>query len=112
MKQFKIIGKLRKALPTKASKRVKPALPQLKWEGTPTDLMEIVYIIYLTKFLKNAKGHEATISEVTKSIFGTFGVTAPENPTRIIDNIKHRKEPRKVSKAWKGLCQLYQDVFK
>ena len=111
MKQFKIIGKLRKALPTKASKSVKPALPQLKWEGTPTDLMEIAYIVYLTKFLKNQKGREATIVEVTKVIFGTFGMDIPEKPTKIIDNIKRRKFPREVSKVWKALCQMYQDVF-
>ena len=111
MKSIKIFKQIRKALPSKAIKRVKSSIPQLKWEGTPTDLMEIAYIVYLTKFLKNQKGREATIVEVTKVIFGTFGMDIPEKPTKIIDNIKRRKFPREVSKVWKALCQMYQDVF-
>jgi hypothetical protein len=111
MKKLKKIQlAIRKVLPLHTDKSEKPALPQLKWKGSLTDLMEIVYVVYLTKALKNEKEREATIGEVTKVIFGTFEMEIPKNPTRIVDNIKHRKNPRDVSKVLNSLYQLYQEL--
>ena len=92
----------RKALSKKAS-----VMPMLDWAGTQTDLMEVVYMIYLTGMLKNQKGRTATISEVTTVVFQMFNMPVPKNPTKIIDNLKHRMNPDKVSILRKVLSQLY-----
>ena len=82
-------------------------MPMLDWAGTQTDLMEVVYMIYLTGMLKNQKGRTATISEVTTVVFQMFNMPVPKNPTKIIDNLKHRMNPDKVSILRKVLLQLY-----
>ena len=81
----------------------------LLWDGTQTDLMEIVYMIYLTGKVKNQKGR-ATISDITTVVFQLFNMPIPKNPTKIIDNLKHRKNPDKVSVLCKVLSQLYQKL--
>ena len=109
MSKIGIVKKVvRKALPLKVSTVKKAALPKLKWTSTQTNLMEVVYMIYLSESLKNEKGQNATISEITKVVFTMFNMEVPKNPTKIIDQLKHRLNPTKVSLLYKVLKILYQ----
>ena len=82
----------------------------LFWDGTQTDLMEIVYMLYLSGKLKNREGHKATIGEITTVVFQLFNMPIPKNPTKIIDNLKHRKNPEKVSVLCEVLSRLYHKL--
>ena len=101
---------IRKAMPKKASTVVTPEMPRLKWEATQTDLMEFVYSLYLSGKVKDANRRSATISAITKQVFSLFGVEAPMNPTKVVDNLKHRKNPKDISMMYKAVCDLYQDL--
>lgn len=41
--------------------------PKLTWSGTQADLVEIVYFVRLTNKVKNDRGREATMTELTKA---------------------------------------------
>ena len=43
--------------------------PKLTWAGTQADLVEIVYYIRMTRMVKNDRGREATMTELTKAFF-------------------------------------------
>ena len=102
---------IRKAMPKKASTVVTPEMPRLKWEATQTDLMEFVYSLYLSRKVKDANGHPATINAITVQVFSLFGVEPPKNPTKIVDNLKHRKSPKDISMMYKAVCDLYHNLF-
>jgi hypothetical protein len=101
---------IRKAMPKKASTVVTPEMPRLKWEATQTDLMEFVYSLYLSRKVKDANGRTATINAITTQVFSLFGVDVPKNPTKIVDNLKHRKNPKDISLMYKAVFDLYQDL--
>ena len=101
---------IRKAMPKKASTVVTPEMPRLKWEATQTDLMEFVYSLYLSRKVKDANGHPATINAITVQVFSLFGVEPPKNPTKIVDNLKHRKSPKDISMMYKAVSDLYQNI--
>ena len=94
----------------KASAVVNPEMPRLEWTATQTDLMEFVYSLYLSRKVKDANGHPATINAITKQVFSLFGVDAPKNPTKVVDNLKHRKNPKDISLMYKAVFDLYQDL--
>ena len=85
-------------------------MPRLKWEATQTDLMEFVYSLYLSRKVKDANGRTATIHAITTQVFSLFGVDVPKNPTKIVDNLKHRKNPKDISLMYKAVFDLYQDL--
>ena len=101
---------IRKAMPKKASTVVTPEMPRLKWEATQTDLMEFVYSLYLSRKVKDSDGRPATINAITVQVFSLFGVEPPKNPTKIVDNLKHRKSPKDISMMYKAVCDLYQNL--
>ena len=101
---------IRKVMLKKASAVVNPEMPRLEWTATQTDLMEFVYSLYLSRKVKDANGHPATISAITKQVFSLFGVDAPKNPTKVVDNLKHRKSPKDISMMYKAVCDLYPDL--
>ena len=106
----KITKAIRKVMLKKASAVVNPEMPRLEWTATQTDLMEFVYSLYLSRKVKDANGHPATINAITKKVFSLFGVDVPKNPTKIVDNLKHRKNPKDISLMYKAVCDLYQDL--
>jgi hypothetical protein len=106
----KITKAIRKVMLKKASAVVNPEMPRLEWTATQTDLMEFVYSLYLSRKVKDANGHPATINAITKKVFSLFGVDAPKNPTKVVDNLKHRKNPKDISLMYKAVCDLYQDL--
>ena len=101
---------IRKAMPKKASAVVNPEMPRLEWTATQADLMEFVYSLYLSRKVKDANGRTATINAITTQVFALFGVEPPKNPTKIVDNLKHRKSPKDISMMYKAVCDLYQDL--
>ena len=100
---------IRKAMPKKASTVVQSEMPRLEWKASQADLMEFVYSLYLSRKLKDANGRPATINAITTQVFSLFGVEPPKNPTKIVDNLKHRKNPKDYSMMYKAVFDLYQD---
>ena len=43
-------------------------------------------------------------------VFSLFGVEPPKNPTKIVDNLKHRKSPKDLSMMYKAVSDLYQNI--
>ena len=84
--------------------------PKLTWAGTQADLVEIVYFVRLTNKVKNDRGREATMTELTKAFFDLFNAKAPSNPTKIVDNLKKRKKPKEKSLLYRKLKLLYHDL--
>jgi hypothetical protein len=102
---------IKKAMPKKASAVVNPEMPRLEWTATQADLMEFVYSLYLSRKVKDANGRTATINAITTQVFSLFGVEPPKNPTKIVDNLKHRKSPKDISMMYKAVCDLYHNLF-
>ena len=84
--------------------------PKLTWTGTQADLVEIVYFVRLTNKVKNDRGRDATMIELTKALFGLFNTKAPSNPTKIVDNLKKRKKPKEKSLLYRILKLLYHKL--
>ena len=84
--------------------------PKLTWTGTQADLVEIVYFVRLTNKVKNDRGRDATMTELTKAFFDLFNAKAPSNPTKIVDNLKKRKKPKEKSLLYRILKLLYHNL--
>ena len=80
---------------------------QLKWHGSKTDLMEVIYTLYLSEQIKTPSGHNATLSEISMTVFDLFGLDAPQNPSRVVSGLKQRVAPVKLSIFCKALADLY-----
>ena len=80
---------------------------KLTWTGTQADLVEIVYFVRMTRMVKNDKGRDATMTELTKAFFDLLNAKAPSNPTKIVDNLKKRKKPKEKSLLYRILKYLY-----
>ena len=96
----------RKALPQKNKK------PQLLWNGSRSDLMEMVYGMYLSGKVVTADGRKATLAEITDMTFETFGMVPPKNPSRMLTTLRERNDPRELSIIYKALCGVYPGFFK
>lgn len=96
----------RKALPRKKEK------PQLVWNGTRTDLMEMVYGMYLSEKVVTIDGRRATLYEITEMTFEAFGMVPPKNPSRMLTTLRERNNPRELSIIYKALCGVYPGFFK
>ena len=108
IKSFK--NAIKKAMPKKAGAVIQSKMPRLEWTATQADLMEFVYSLYLSRKVKDANGHPATINAITVQVFSLFGVEPPKNPTKIVDNLKHRKSPKDLSMMYKAVSDLYQNI--
>jgi hypothetical protein len=84
---------------------------ELRWKGTQVDLIEFAYGLYLTGMLVDAYGHKATLAETTDYVFKMFGMTPPQNPSRVVSTLKQRIKPEELSVMYKTLCDLYQGCF-
>ena len=84
--------------------------PKLTWTGTQADMVEIVYFVRLTNKVKNDRGREATMTELTKAFFDLLNAKAPSNPTKIVDNLKKRKKPKEKSLLYRILKLLYHKL--
>ena len=84
--------------------------PKLTWTGTQADLVEIVYFVRLTNKVKNDRGRDATMTELTIAFFDLLNAKAPSNPTKIVDNLKKRKKPKEKSLLYRNLKLLYHKL--
>lgn len=91
-------------------KRKKP--PRLVWDGSKTDLMEMVYGMYFSEKVKTANGRRATLFEITEMTFEAFGMVPPKNPSRMLTTLRERNNPRELSIIYKALCGVYPGFFK
>ena len=91
-------------------KRKKP--PRLVWDGSKTDLMEMVYGMYFSEKVKTANGRRATLFEITEMTFEAFGVKAPKNPSRVLTGLRERNDPMKLSIIYKAFCSVYPGFSK
>ena len=111
MKIIIIIKKVvMKALLRKAGIVNNPGI-SLRWEGTQVDLMEFAYGLYLTGKLVDASGRKATLVETTDYVFKMFGMTPPQNPSRVVTTLHQRIKPEELSVMYKTLCDLYHGCF-
>jgi hypothetical protein len=92
----KILGRMINTTPSK-----------LKWIGTQAKLIEIVYMLWLTELIVNERGKKATLKEITELIFTVLNKKVPQNPTKVINSLRNRKEPEKTSILIKVLQHLY-----
>ena len=80
----------------------------VKWMDSKINLMEIIVLLHESKCLINTKGKPATIMEISNVVFKAFGCEPPKNPTKIIDSLKHRKNPEMISLLKQLFKRLYQ----
>ena len=85
---------------------------QLKWNGSKTDLMEVIYTLYLSEQIKNSSGQKATLREISMTVYDLFGLDAPQNPSRVVSSLKQRVDPVKLSIFCKALTDLYPGFLK
>ena len=83
----------------------------LHWEGSKVDLMEFTYCLYRSGALKHDLGRDATLAETASLVYGMLGIQEPKNPSRIVDSLRQRKNPKSLSVAFKALCEMYPGVF-
>ena len=87
------------------AKRVKTG--RLRWQGNKNDLMEVVYVLYLSEQLKDPSNHNATFNEISETIYELFGLEPPQNPSRVVSSLKQRVDPVKLSIICQALSDLY-----
>lgn len=80
---------------------------RLRWQGNKTDLMEVVYVLYLSEQLKDPSDHIATLNEISENIHKLFGLKPPQNPSRVVSGLKQRVDPVKLSIFCQALSDLY-----
>ena len=102
----------------KINKIVKNALNKIiynskspKWTGTQADLMEIVYVLYLSGKLVDQSGRKLKLIDITKFVFKMFGCKPPKNPSRVLKTIRKRAKPEELSVVYLALCDLYLKNF-
>lgn len=83
----------------------------LHWEGSKVDLMEFTYCLYRSGALKHDLGRDATLAETASLVYGMLGIQEPKNPSRIVDSLRQRKNPKSLSVAFKALCEMYPGEF-
>ena len=105
---MKIIFKhVRKDVKKILGRMINTTQSKLKWIGTQAKLMEIVYMLWLTELIVNERGKKATLKEITELIFTVLNKKVPQNPTKVINSLRNRKEPEKTSILIKVLQHLY-----
>ena len=80
---------------------------RLRWQGNKTDLMEVVYVLYLSEQLKDPSDHIATLNEISENVHTLFGLKPPPNPSRVVSGLKQRVDPVRLSIFCQALSDLY-----
>ena len=103
----KIFKHVRKDVKKILGRMINNTQSKLKWIGTQAKLMEIVYMLWLTELIVNERGKKATLKEITELMFTVLNAKVPQNPTKVIDSLKNRKNPEETSILIKVLKLLY-----
>lgn len=65
-----------------------------RWTHTRTDLVEMIYIVFLTADLMRDDGSPATFKWMVARIFNNLGLHAPANPVAVAIAARNRKGVR------------------
>lgn len=103
----KIFKHVRKDVKMILGRMINTTQSKLKWIGTQAKLMEIVYMLWLTGLIVNERGKKATLKEITELMFTVLNANAPKTPTKVINDLRNRKEPEKTSILFEILNHLY-----
>lgn len=96
----------------KALKKVFRGNNEYEWTGTQVKLMELAYALYLSgNIINRTKNRKASLSEITIYVFRMFGMTPPQNPSRVMTTLRKRNNPEELSVMYKLLCDLYPGRF-
>lgn len=68
-----------------------------RWQGTTTDLVELVYFIYSEGLLIDDKGFPLSFRILTALFFGLLQVKIPANPSAIVLRARQRKGVRRYN---------------
>lgn len=66
----------------------------LKWSGSQSDLMEMVYTVYISGLRRDDSGSLMTLTALTKSYFGMMHIKCPSNPHALASRARNRKGSR------------------
>ena len=67
----------------------------LLWKGTRSDLMELVYLIYVNGNFRDADGYPLSMAELTRRVCRVFDLPAPYNPYERAARAMNRKGLRR-----------------
>ncbi|WP_242085544.1 RteC domain-containing protein [Aestuariivivens sediminis] len=67
--------------------------PQLKWTGTKTELVEIIYALHVSGMLNHGQGDVIYAVRVFETLFGE----SLENFHQLVSNIRHRSRSRTIA---------------
>ena len=65
-----------------------------RWTHTRTDLIEMIYIVFLTADLSRDDGSPATFRWMVTRIFNNLGLHVPANPVAVAMTARNRKGVR------------------
>ena len=69
----------------------------LYWLGTQTDLIEIVYLIYTLRIMRDAEGHPCTLGYLVRRACAVLHTPAPCNPSTVVQRALSRKGIRQTT---------------
>jgi len=79
----------------------------VRWTGSQTDLMELVYTAYLRGVVRDAEGYPASLKMLTREICRCLHVAVPDNPSSVGRYAVSRKGVRRNT-----LLQRYTWCYK
>ena len=80
------------------------------WRGTHTELLEMVYIVYVEEWFTTMRGTPPTFKQLAALIFDCFGCQLPSNPYAYINKSRTRKTHLRQHflDTYTALCRLHQ----
>ena len=71
----------------------------LYWQGTQTDLIEIIYLIYTLRIMRYADGRPCSFGYLTRRACAVLHTPAPSNPSAVAQKAMCRKGVRQNTMA-------------
>lgn len=79
------------------------------WNGTRTDLLEALHLIYIYGELKDETGRLAKLTHLIQFYFAKFGLQCPNNPHALIRNAAMRKNKQQIAFLERYCWQLFEE---
>lgn len=81
---------------------------KLRWNGTKTDLLEAIHLIYIYGEIKDETGRLARLTHLIRFYFGMFRLQCPNNPHALIRNAAMRKNKQQIAFLERYCWQLFE----
>ncbi len=81
---------------------------KLCWNGTKTDLLEALHLIYIYGEIKDETGRLAKLTHLIQTYFGMFRLSCPGNPHALIRNAAMRKNKQQIAFLDRYCWQLFE----